>query len=101
MTLCRCQVATGRRKMLDGSSKPGCISYVQMLYATAHMFITASLELVFKGDDGTLGLSTILVFLASPLDPYNLGRSGSTSLTSSSFRLTISSAIPKCLVHAL
>jgi hypothetical protein len=64
------------------------------MHTTAHVFITASFELVLKGNNGTLGVPTILVLLASPLDPMNLGCSRSTSLTCSSFGLTISSATP-------
>jgi len=67
------------------------ISYADCKSIVAHVFITASFELVLKGNNGALGVSTILVLLASSLDPMNLGCSRSTSLTSSSFRLTVSS----------
>ena len=46
-----------------------------------YMFIPTSLQLVFKRHNGRLGLATVLVELAGPLDPVDFGPFGCAPLT--------------------
>lgn len=50
-----------------------CLSPHSSMKDTTHVLVSPSFLFIFESDDGTLSLTTILILLASSLDPVDLG----------------------------